>query len=96
MRQKTVRKSLLLSSILAIAGLTGCGGGGGGGGSTTPTTPPDTSAALASLNQEIRNPQGATTSSVSANATAFGTARQQDPSDLDAQAGFAITELPVA
>ena len=104
--RRTFLSRLALPLGLTILGsvlLTGCGGGGsngnavapgtgGTGGGGTPTLQP----AIAGLDAIVRGSQPTTVTSLSTIAGEFDQARQADPTNKDAQFGFAVTAAALA
>ncbi len=83
--------------------MAGCGGGGGngnggsgGGTGTGGVTPPTLAPAIAGLNSIVRGSQAVTVSNLTTLAGQFDQARQADPTNKDAQLGFAVSTAAIA
>lgn len=109
MKQRRFSLFLLPACAVALGGtilLAGCGGGGGNGngggsgnnGSSTGggTTPPTLMPAEASLNSLVRSTNTVTITNLTATVSQFDQARQADPTNKDAQLGYAISEFALA
>lgn len=102
--------SILMTPLCAVVLggtllLSGCGGGGGGnstgtgpgtGGPGAGGTPPTLAPAIAGLNAIVRGTQAVTVTSITTTAGQFDQARQADPTNKDAQLGFAVSEAVLA
>lgn len=75
---------------------TGTSGTGTSGTGTGGTTPPTLAPAIASLNSLVRGSQPVTVTSLTGVAAQFAQATQADPTNKDAQLGFAVSEAALA
>ena len=89
--------------------LSGCGGGGGNGNNNSATTgtgtsgsgtggtqPPTLAPAIAGLNSVVRGSQPVTETNLTGLVAQFAQAIQADPTNKDAQLGFAVSEAALA
>lgn len=87
---------VLLGSTVVLAGCGGGGGNGNGGPGIGGLTPPTLAPAIAGLNSIVRGSQAVTVSNLTTIAGQFDQARQADPTNKDAQLGFAVSTAAIA
>ena len=103
MKRRPFSFLLLPGCAVALGGailVAGCGGGGGNGnnlgsntgGSGNGGTTPTLIAAETSLNGLVQTPKSVNLTNLSATAAQFDQARQADPTNKDAQLGYALSE----